>query len=198
MSNIQTPFTFPIFSKIIEEDTFNLISKDVFDYIDSNPQEFKTVWNCPTKSTIESPPETSFKSQILEKELLKNITEYHNTWEFPPCTLSIQNLWVNISPQESYQETHNHQSYYNKCLYSGVLYIDSEKDSGDLYLDNPIKSYLQGMLPSSNIKIKHHIPPQPGLFVIFPSWLEHGVLQNKNPKDRISVSWNIVATPPNL
>ena len=196
MDYIKPMFQIPIFSKVLKKEVLESITTEALNYISNNPKEFKATWRCPTKNNIKTPKSNSFQSKTLEKELGDSIAQYHKFWEFQSCTLQLNNLWINIAPPEAYQEAHVHLSHYSKVLYSGVLYLKTEENSGDIFFNNPITPLLYHMLPSPKITAKQLITPHPGLILMFPSWLEHGVLQNKTTKDRISISWNFEASPP--
>ena len=37
--------------------------------------------------------------------------------------------------------------------------------------------------------------PEEGRMYVFPGWLEHGVEENKSDKDRVSIAFNVLASP---
>jgi hypothetical protein len=37
--------------------------------------------------------------------------------------------------------------------------------------------------------------PEEGRMYVFPGWLEHGVDENQSARDRISISFNVLAVP---
>ena len=190
MDNIIHPFQIPIYQSFIEGDSFTQIKNAVSLYIKDNKNEFQRAWNCPTLSNINSL--TLFKSTYLENELKKSTEVYFKEWGFEGnYNLKFSNIWINISPKGSFQELHKHGSYFSKNIFSGVLYIDTDKDSGDLTLVNPIEDQLLFGLPSSTIPSRLIITPENKKIIYFPSWMGHYVGENKNKKDRISISWNV-------
>ena len=190
MSNIIYPFQIPIYQSFIEEDSFTQIKKDIKLYIKKYKEEFKTSWDCPTLSTIDS--SFQFKSDSFDKELKKITEVYFNEWGFEGSfNLKFSNVWVNISPKGSFQESHKHSNYFEKNIFSGVFYVDVTKDSGNLFLVNPIEDQLLFLLPTPKISPRVSIIPQNRKIICFPSWMEHYVGINKSHQDRISVSWNI-------
>ena len=153
-------------------------------------EEFKTSWDCPTLSTIGS--SSDFKSISLDNELKKLTKIYFKEWGFKGSfNLKFSHTWVNISPKNSFQESHKHSNYFEKNIFSGVLYIDVTKDSGNLFLVNPIEDQLLSLLPTPKISPRISIIPQNKKIISFPSWMEHYVGQNKSQQDRISISWNV-------
>ena len=190
MSNIIYPFQTPIYQSYIDDNSFTQIKEDVVLYIKNHKEEFKKLWDCPTLSSINS--SFQLKSVSLDNELKKIIKTYFDEWGFEGSfNLTFSNIWVNISPEGSFQETHKHLTYLEKNIFSGVLYIDVTKDSGDLSLINPIEDKLHFLLPSSKIPARISITPKNKKVILFPSWMEHCVGQNKSQQNRISVSWNV-------
>ena len=194
MDNVIHPFQIPIYQSFIEEDSFTQIKKDVDNLIKENLEIFTQIWDCPTITTF-----TSNKSNV---ELIKSLNPtlitqikfhtnlYFNQWGFDQNPqLNIDDLWINISSTGAYQEVHHHGS----DLFSGVIYINVDKTSGDFWFINP--------LPSEAILTKnppifgrgYNITPSNSTIILFPSWLQHRVAQNKSNIDRISISFNIKA-----
>tara|TARA_R110000824_G_scaffold300265_1_gene488301 strand:- start:235 stop:819 length:585 start_codon:yes stop_codon:yes gene_type:complete len=190
MSDIIHPFQIPIYQSFIDNNSFIQIKKDVLAYINNNKEEFKRSWDCPTLSTVNS--DLSLESVSLKNELKKSTEIYFKEWGFKGTyNLKFSNIWINISPKGSFQESHKHGEYFKRTVFSGVLYINTSKDSGDLTLVNPIEDQLLLGLPSQKIIPRLKIPPEDRKIIYFPSWMDHFVGENKNNQDRISVSWNI-------
>ena len=190
MGNIISPFSIPIIQDVISEESYLTIKEDVFKYLFNNKLE--PSWNCPTKSSYSLPIKNSFTSKNVEKEI-KNITnKYIEEWKFlKPPKLKIQKIWVNVAEQHSFQEYHSHIEFPSNNLFSGVLYIDANKHSGNLSLVNPLENMIYSLPSSLKITPNISISPYPRLIVSFPSFLGHYVGENKNKTDRISISWNI-------
>jgi len=189
MENFPIPFPLHVYHNIIDKSKFNQIKNDVFSFINNNFQKFDKEWStCPTLTTIKIPKDQNINSKILEDQIKLHVDNYFNYWEFlEPINISISNLWVNIAKQNGYQEEHGH----GHNLFSGVIYINVNKDSGDFQFINPL-STIDSLMPL-NKKYNHiaSIKPYNGLMLIFPSWLKHRALANKSNIDRISISFNI-------
>jgi len=111
--------------------------------------------------------------------------------------------WVNINRKGDFNREHVHPD----CHWSGVYYVKTPANCGELRFHNPIvassmvKSGHLLNLTSSNIKTSfflNSIPldPYEGSILIFPSWLFHSVDPNRSNYDRISISFNIdIVTP---
>jgi uncharacterized protein (TIGR02466 family) len=106
----------------------------------------------------------------------------------------ISSMWANVNGYKDYNLIHTH----GDSVISGVYYLKTPKDSGNLFFINPaseaieylweycIEEYTQQNSPRWTIPVKE------GSLVLFPSWLKHGVEPNLNKKeDRISIAFNI-------
>ena len=82
---------------------------------------------------------------------------------------------------------------------SGVLWIKSQKDCGNIIFDSPrsfathqeIECYNEDFKENNNYFHSFSFNPVAGRLIVFPSHLEHHVDFNKSQGDRISVSFNI-------
>jgi uncharacterized protein (TIGR02466 family) len=107
--------------------------------------------------------------------------------------LNILNMWININQKDNYNNVHIH----HHATMSGVFYVQCNKDSGriefyrnfsDLYI---IESY--GDIEKST-HLSHSVAgydPEPGLLLLFPAHIPHGVKPNMSDTDRISIAFNI-------
>ena len=118
--------------------------------------------------------------------------------EFPPIKKSVRlfvSAWVNINPPEAFNMKHNHPT----SDLSGVLWIKSQKDCGNIIFDSPrsfathqeIECYNEDFKENNNYFHSFSFNPVAGRLLVFPSHLEHHVDFNKSQEDRISVSFNI-------
>ncbi len=103
--------------------------------------------------------------------------------------------WININPPKSYNTSHTHPDSH----FSGVMWIKTPKDSGDLRLDSPHEfsgygettSYLKEVQENTSAAGSFIIEPQEGKMITFPAYLRHEVKINESDEDRISISYNI-------
>lgn len=102
---------------------------------------------------------------------------------------SVNGAWLNINPKHSYNLCHTHP----QSSLSGVLYLATNKKSGDIVFYNPapVEHYptLHG-IPS--FPSQYTFTPENGDVLIFPSYLEHCVMPNLSDEDRISIGFNII------
>jgi len=104
------------------------------------------------------------------------------------------NMWANINPPGGMNRAHQHPN----SLWSGVYWIKTPKDCGDLKIDDPRSSAAMsrprqkpGKLPTRLYRETHY-KPIAGRCIMFPSWLMHCVDPNQSNDIRISVSFNFM------
>jgi uncharacterized protein (TIGR02466 family) len=107
--------------------------------------------------------------------------------------IKMSNLWVNVNKPGCSNKSHMHP----QAIISGVYYVSTPKDSGDLIFENPIGDLMSSYLPKTHVNSYDrynssawHISPKDGFLILFPSWLRHSVDVNNSKEDRISISFN--------
>lgn len=134
---------------------------------------------------------------LAHKELLYKINEalveVHKQMGLKLNTPSIvTSHWYNINPPNSYNVKHLHPH----SIFSGAFYLQvPDGDSGNIvfHRENISKSYLPDYIVDDwNLMTNEVVSFQPEklMLIIFPSWIEHEVLENLTEKDRISFSFN--------
>jgi len=129
----------------------------------------------------------SLVSCILERAE-KLILEYDL-----PKTFRINPIWININKKHDYNMMHEHP----RSLISGVFYVKTPEDCGDILFTNPntsIQHYIdQSKLEKNNPFNSYSwaITPTENTLIMFPSWLPHHTLPNLSDEDRISIAFNI-------
>jgi len=105
------------------------------------------------------------------------------------------NMWANINYPQSYNKLHTHPN----SLWSGVYYVKAEKNSGNLYVQDPRPGadvLLPQRLDNSKLPVQLHrevyFEAKPGRLIMFPGWLPHGVDINNSKDIRISISFNFI------
>lgn len=131
--------------------------------------------------------------QPLVNELYKMQHEiYQEEWLDRKPMLG--NMWANINYSGGYNRPHVHPN----CLYSGVYYVKTQPQCGELVVNDP-RPGIQTMMPArkqgqppKHLWREAHIEPVTGRLIMFPAWLWHCVEENKSNDVRISVSFNFV------
>ena len=94
--------------------------------------------------------------------------------------LEITNSWCNVQGENSTLNFHRHPD----SIISGIIFLQVDDKSSKLYFQNPNNIYFKC---DDDISIK----PEPGLLLMWPSWLAHGSGEDKNMStERVVVSFN--------
>ncbi|MFL6446946.1 MAG: 2OG-Fe(II) oxygenase family protein [Bryobacteraceae bacterium] len=112
-------------------------------------------------------------------------------------TLSVSG-WATICRAGAYHAPHSHPD----SAWSGVYYVNGGSDSPD----QPLSGYLEFLDPRAGADAvtapgdpygePFRVRPQPGLLVLFPSWLYHWVHPYTGQTPRIAVSFNATLPQP--
>jgi len=104
------------------------------------------------------------------------------------------NMWANINYSGGYNRPHVHPN----CLFSGVYYVKTQPQCGELVVNDP-RPGIQTMMPTrkpgqppKHLWREAHIEPTQGRLIMFPAWLWHCVEPNQSNDMRISVSFNFI------
>ena len=104
------------------------------------------------------------------------------------------NMWANINPPGGSNRAHQHPN----SLWSGVYWIKTPKNCGQLKIDDPRSVACMTRPRQKNTKKpdrlwrETHYEPIAGRCIMFPSWLMHCVDPNESNDIRISVSFNFL------
>ena len=129
----------------------------------------------------------------LVDELFKMVRQVFNE-EFLDDIPALGNMWANINYQGGYNKPHVHPN----SLFSGVYYVKTPINSGQLVCTDPRPGIQTCMPTRKKVEIpKHlwrdlHIQPQENRAIMFPAWLWHSVQPNESNDMRISVSFNFL------
>jgi uncharacterized protein (TIGR02466 family) len=104
--------------------------------------------------------------------------------------------WANVNRSGHFNQTHTHAG----STWSGTYYVDAGYGDSDpsqataLHLFDPCMArsdvFLPGVAPSS-----FSIRPEPGLMVLFPSYIAHMVFPHAGEMPRISIAFNLRREP---
>ena len=183
-------FNLPIHLSSVKIESLEEIKQDVFTFIKTNHKDFIKPWACSTLSNIKNSKINPFNNKLLNNIIKQHAVAYCKKLNINQNNLQLSELWINISPKDGFQEYHTHNAFGQSFILSGTLYIQSNNNSGDLMLKNPILNFTN-IFPDCNVTPDIRIPPLEGTIVLFPSFLPHCVLPNLSSQKRISISWNI-------
>lgn len=177
-----------IYSEILN---FNaeFMASQIYEYQKSHPSTQNSNrggWQSPSIET----PENVFMREVLNSVYDVMDTVYTDMAITTEPKLS--NYWFNINKKYNYNLTHCHPGSW----FSAVLYIKVPKNSGDIIFKRTENhSYYRVKSENSNNEKFFRITPEPNMFVVFPSYLEHFVeqnLTNDESDDRVSIAFNFI------
>lgn len=98
--------------------------------------------------------------------------------------------WANVSRRGNYHRMHNHPS----SAWSGCYYVATASEPGslagalELYDPRPFTEMVD--VPGAPYGQRVIVRPEPGLLVVFPSWMYHFVHPSVADAPRISIAFN--------
>lgn len=118
-------------------------------------------------------------ARIFAKEL---------AWDIKP---KLDSMWVNLMKPGAHHAAHIHPH----CILSGTLYIEVPGKAGAIRFEDPRHAQMMAA-PVRDEEAPEHlrpyvaIDPQPGLLLLWESFLRHEVLPHRGRGERLSVSFN--------
>ena len=135
--------------------------------------------------------------KALFKSIVNHANKFNEVLRFKN-PLRLGNSWININGYRDYNIEHIHPG----AALSGVYYIKSNSNSGNLRFLHPTKdlmsydwSGLSWKEPNEYNSLTWWFAPIENKLFLFPSWLRHYVDPNLNKEEeRISISFNLICS----
>lgn len=117
----------------------------------------------------------------------------------PSYSLRIGTMWSIVNPPGASNLAHVHPG----CLWSGVYYVQAPANSGKIAFTDPRTEnvmrkarYVPNQSAPRHCWTKVNFTPEPGMMLVFPSWLYHSVAPNLSQEndgkcERIIISFNL-------
>jgi uncharacterized protein (TIGR02466 family) len=106
-------------------------------------------------------------------------------------TPGIHYSWANKYNKGGFAKMHNHSPYF----VSGCFYVDKvSDDQGNIYFQDPNEALMSTLPQTDDFKLSQNtinLSTYTGDLVLFPSWLKHGVHENKTDIPRISIAFDV-------
>ena len=104
----------------------------------------------------------------------------------------ITNCWANINRGG---QSHPVRTHPNNFL-SGVYYVRAPEGAGDIVFQDPRQQAVV-MVPRVSESTQfnsttHTIAPKEGTLLMFNSWFQHSVQENRSGEERISIAFNVM------
>ena len=121
----------------------------------------------------------------VENSIHHHLTEYMQGIGFAMRPYRVHGWFTRNHPGD-YLQLHHH----NDVDIAGTIYIQTDPACGDFYFESPVGAAPHSMV-FAHLHNRVYITPQAGQIVLFPGWIQHGVLRNNSNITRLGLSFNI-------
>ena len=184
-------FSIPIILKQAKGEQFENIQEELLSIV--NEVEFSQIkgWSRDTHMLSPNPFESNIIVDnkcsnfldFLEECLSEYVGEVNGSDNFG---YDIQESWITKTLKGKFAHEHHHGT----SDISGVYYINTNTDDGNLAFDN-IHSQMSGNYIFASLPSKQPMPLKNGLLILWPGPLKHGTWVNNTDNERLSLSFNI-------
>jgi uncharacterized protein (TIGR02466 family) len=132
--------------------------------------------------------------EMTEEATRRLYAEYYR----PPEPLNwILSAWANINRRGDFNNMHTHPG----ATWSGVYYVDDGESDGNanaegtaIHLCDPCPARTNIFFPELSCP-DVLFRPEPGLMILFPSYVPHAVPPHRGDRPRISIAFNVRRDP---
>jgi len=191
--NCKTNLIFPVPIHQIDVNGFEEIENELIDYCYAMKRQNPIGVSISNLGGWQSPSfDVDNKDDLIQYFLINCLSKFS---VIKRQTKMYIRAWININQKENYNAQHCHPTSH----LSGVLWLKTPKNCGNLLFVNPlsfqafkeIESYTDEFRFKNNYDHNYCYNAIKGRMIIFPSHLQHSVEPNESYEDRISVSFNI-------
>lgn len=181
-------YAIPILMSQLDEGRHNLVQSEISSIID------KVEWVTPDPLFDTQLLSTkTFKDDIVSDKELNNFKSILNEHIITYCkAIGIPyrryalTSWLTCNKKGSYSIAHHH----GQSHLSGVYYFKTNGEDGAFYFNSPSPAAEVSYLLQHQ-HMSAYVLPKEGMFVFFPSFMQHGVRTNTTDDERISLSFNV-------
>jgi uncharacterized protein (TIGR02466 family) len=127
---------------------------------------------------------------ILKSQIEASITSYMHNLFGETSNIRVTQSWLNFNPTG----TSHHKHLHSNSVISGVVYFQTDENTGNLNLYRPENQSRRLYDEVTNWNVYNYefvyFSPKVGNMFLFPSTLSHSVEENKSTIARISLSFN--------
>jgi uncharacterized protein (TIGR02466 family) len=127
---------------------------------------------------------------ILKSQIEDSATAFMHTLFGEISKIQVTQSWLNYNPPG----TSHHKHAHSNSVISGVVYFQTDENTGNLNLYRPVDRSRQLYDEITNWNTYNYefvyFAPKIGNMFLFPSTLSHSVEENKSTMARISLSFN--------
>lgn len=138
-----------------------------------------------TNALLQTHPETADLISFVEE----HARIYWKQLQYSPLLEpKVIQVWANETPHSGWVRSHLHGS----MPMTGVLYVNANKDMGNLVIENPLDAILssQPMDYKAQELLHYEVEVETGDFIIFPGWIRHHVKPNTTNEKRLILGVN--------
>tara|TARA_B100000780_G_C20914719_1_gene364270 strand:- start:17 stop:679 length:663 start_codon:yes stop_codon:yes gene_type:complete len=191
---IEPLFSKPVYCTHLNIDTKKIVSMlEEYSFDDLDKKDLLKIFGfSPTSQSKSLYILDDEKFKFLKNQLMSEFYSFIQEQMRYTNKFDLTTSWFTKSVKGQSSSYHNH----NNCMFSAVLYLQTDENSGDIKFQNmeTIRyqlNYEQGNLFNS---IEYEIKPTNGMFIIFPSEVWHKITQNNSDITRYSLAMNFLPT----
>jgi len=162
---------------------YNLKKKDPEGVIKSNLKG----WHSKNFNMKDDEPKNFIEA--IKKNINKAINDMD--WDLSSQEVTLSNMWAIINKKGAMNQKHHHS---NSDL-SAAYYVTAKEGCGDIIFYDPrpgiVYKHPLSTKPNLLNADNNGVRPEPGMLILFPSYLEHSVNPNMSDHERIVISFNI-------
>ena len=182
----------PLYSKVFYTDTL-IIDDEYFNYVKQSVKnfEYKKTTNDIEKSSLINDDFEIFDKpqfQLLGDIILKTFISFTKEHLKISNDFKVSSSWLTKTEPNHYSHYHRH----NNCYYSGVFYIETNEDGGEIMFDNMTdERFMLNKIEDNVYNTKNFtFKTKDKMIIFFPSDIHHKIAENKTNKDRYSIAFN--------
>ena len=193
LSELNLVFSTPIWTSLVDD--YQNINAKMLKYIQSmhekNPMgaTHSNVFGWHSQNFDLEDETVKFFINSIKPKIKKTIDDM--CWDPEKSQTKITNMWAIINKKGASNARHTHPNSY----LSAVYYIRAPIHCGDILFFDPRSAKVNRKPPTTKpTKLNAdevNVTPQDGMLVFFPSYLHHGVDENKSDEERVIISFNI-------
>ena len=188
---------YPLFSKPVYVKKLNIDCRKIVSLINKSFEQAGVKDNI--NSNVSNITSASKDKNVLDKKKFKFVKDAvlnelsFYTKEILRYTnkFKMTTSWFTKSEPNQQSNYHSHTN----SMYSGVLYLQASKDSGNISFTDYRNNSMFNLIPKDyNVynSVEYYFKTEPGLIIIFPSEMHHKILTNKSNTIRYSLAFNCI------
>ena len=128
----------------------------------------------------------------LQRELVRHAADFAHELAFDLARKpKLDSIWVNLLKPGGHHAGHIHPH----SIISGTIYVEAPQGSGAIRFEDPRLGQMMAAPvrrddAPDDLRPFVAVEPEPGLLLLWESWLRHEVLPGTAKADRLSISFN--------